>query len=357
MLADTDYCAFRELVEAQSLRHLRRYLDYGKRARKGSGLTELHRWVGRILLDREAIYDLQDKASAFEIGACEWLAAHWDEVNHPEAGVITVGGAVDKVLLVRLMVGASTAPERAGLALLFGERYRRLWSWVGERAAQLAIGDDDDAGSADDDDEPATVLFTRFLEHLERLDPLPIGASTAAAERRLQRAEECEQRLRREVAATTQRAERAAMRVESLQEELTQMRRSVRDEGENGEKLREERSRRIRIERQARDLAQDLERLKSEYLKLDGRMRESAQREGGRIPVGSLSELTQLAQQDPDRLLGLPADASEADLAQARRRFAAAFHSDRTSQLPGWVGEVFDQLLGLVNAACDRSRR
>ena len=84
MLADTDYCAFRELVEAQSLRHLRRYLDYGKRARKGSGLTELHRWVGRILLDREAIYDLQDKASAFEIGACEWLAAHWDEVSHPE---------------------------------------------------------------------------------------------------------------------------------------------------------------------------------------------------------------------------------------------------------------------------------
>lgn len=354
MLAETDYRAFCELVEGQSLRYLRRYLDYGKRARKGSGLTELHRWVGRILLDREAVYGLQDKASAFEIGACEWLAAHWDELNHPEPSAITVGGAVDKVLLVRLMVSASTPPERAGLALLFAERYRRLWTWVGERAIQPAL-DDDEPASAVVDDEPATELFTRFLEHLERLAPLPMGSS-ADAERRLRQALECEQRLRREVAATTHRAERAATRVEGLQEELTQLRRSVREEADNGEKLREERSRRIRIERQARDLAQELAGLKSEYLKLDSRMRESAQRQGG-VPVSSLSELTQLAQWDPSRLLGLPADASTEDLARARRRFAAAFHSDRTSQLPGWVGEVFDQLLGLVNAACDRTRR
>jgi curved DNA-binding protein CbpA len=60
---------------------------------------------------------------------------------------------------------------------------------------------------------------------------------------------------------------------------------------------------------------------------------------------------------DPQKLLGLSAGATPEEVAQARRRFAAAFHSDRTSQLPDWVGELFDQLLGAVNAACDRSHR
>ena len=40
-----------------------------------------------------------------------------------------------------------------------------------------------------------------------------------------------------------------------------------------------------------------------------------------------------------------------------RRRFAAAFHSDRAAQLPPWVRELFDRLLALVNASCDRVRR
>ena len=73
MLADQDYQAFRDLVEGQSLRGLRRYLDYGKRAHHEEGLTELYQWLGRML-DREAVYDLPDKASVFEIGTCEWLA-------------------------------------------------------------------------------------------------------------------------------------------------------------------------------------------------------------------------------------------------------------------------------------------
>jgi hypothetical protein len=352
MLAETDFSDFRRLVEGQSLRHLRRYLDYGKRARQGEGLTELHQWLGRILLDREQVYGLQDKASAFEIGACEWLAMHWDELNHPGAGVVTVAGTVDKVLLIRLIVDASTAADRAALATLFAERYARTWSWVRERAVQLIDADDDIEASA----KPATILFTRFLAHLQNLEPTS-GTAASEAERRLVEATEREDRLRREVTATTERADRAAARVESLQEELAGLRRSVRDERENGDKLREERSRRIRIERQSRDLAQELDRLKSEYLKLDARMREAAQRETGGAPVGNLAELAQLAQMDPGRLLGLPANATDADLAQSRRRFAAAFHSDRASQLPVWVGELFDQLLGVVNAACDRLRR
>lgn len=365
MLAEADYQEFRGLVEGQSLRHLRRYLDYGKRVRQGTGLTELHQWLGRILLDREDVYGLHDKASAFEIGACEWLAGHWDELNHPGAGTVTVAGDVDKVLLLRLIVGAATATERTALATLFGERYGRTWSWVRERSAQLAEGVKQDQPTADGPDrsmavpdgEPSTILFTRFVDQLERLDPLPGGAGAAEAQRLLLEATEQEDRLRRELAAMTDRAERAASRSEGLQEELTQLRRSVRAENESGEKLREERSRRIRLERESRDLAQELDRLKREYLKLDARMREVAQREHGGAPVGNLAELAQLAQLDPHRLLGLAVEATAADLAQTRRRFAAAFHSDRTSQLPVWVGELFDQLLGVANAACDRLRR
>jgi hypothetical protein len=366
MLAETDFRELRDLVEGQSLRHLRRYLDYGKRVRQGTGLAELHQWLNRILFDRETVYGLQDKASAFEIGACEWLAVHWDELNHPGAGAMTVAGHVDKVLLVRLIVGAGTATERTALATLFGQRYSRTWSWVRERAAQLE-GEKQDPPTADGRDSAeethdggaSTTLFTRFVEELERLDPLAAGAGAGAAEleRLLLEASEREARLRREVAAMTDRAERAATRSESLQEELTESRRSIREENDSGEKLREERSRRIRIERESREVTQELDRLKREYLKLDARMREAAQREHGGAPVGNLEELAQLAQLDPNLLLGLPADANEADLAQTRRRFAAAFHSDRTSQLPVWVGELFDQLLGVANAACDRLRR
>ena len=349
MLAEDDYSAFCAFVENQSLRHLRRYLDYGKRVRNGEGLRELQQWLGRILLDQDNIYGLEDKASAFEIGACEWLAVHWDELNHPDADPVTIAGPVDKVLLVRLIASQTAGPQRAALAQLFRERYGRTWSWVGERATQLESVDVIEGQSS-------TELFTRFLEHLDNFVPISNGPSSAEIETQLEQAQEREERLRREVAATTHRAERAATRVEGLQQELSQARRSTREEGELSERLREERSRRIKLERQARDGAQELERLKSEYLKLDSRLRESAHREGG-LPMGELVEIAQLAQLDPQKLLGLSAGATPEEVAQARRRFAAAFHSDRTSQLPDWVGELFDQLLGAVNAACDRSHR
>jgi hypothetical protein len=363
MLADAEYAEFLELVEGQSLRQLRRYLDYGKRTRQGGAVAELHQWLGRILLDRDSVYGLEDKASAFEIAACEWLAGHWDELNHPEPAVVTVAGAVDKVLLVRLLVSAETPAQRTGLAQLFRQRYGRIWSWISERASQLAVSEEAEDGTeaaedaASTPDEPESLLFIRFLEHLERLAPLPAGAGSSGDAERLRAAEEREERLHREIAATTNRAERAATRGEGLQEEVAQLRRAAREEGENGEKLREERTRRIRIERQARDVAQELERLKNEYLRLDARMRESAQREGGGLPLSSLAELAKLADADPGRLLGLGPDATAEDLARTRRRFAAAFHSDRISQLPPWVAEVFDQLLSLANAACDRARR
>lgn len=367
MLTPAQYTSFRQLVEGQSLRHLRRYLDYGKRARQDAGWTELHQWIGRILLDQESVYELEDKASAFEVAACEWLARNWDALNHPEAEVVTIAGPVDKVLLVRLIIATSAPAQRTGLAMLFAERYGRTWTWVQERAGQVAaatatdeaeegapVGHTEESGQGDRG--AALMLFERFVQQLDALDPLPGGAGPAA-EQSLREAKEREERLRREVAATTDRAERAATRVEAVQEELAQLRRTTRQEQDNGDKLRDERSRRIKLERQARDLAQELERIKSEYLKLDARMRDVAQRDSTGSPVGSLEELGRLAQVEPGRLLGLSPGASDEDLAKARRRFAAAFHSDRAAQLPDWVREVFDQLLGAVNAACDRMRR
>lgn len=350
MLTGADYDEFRRLVEAQSVRQLRRTFDYGKRARQGAGIRDLHRWVGRILLDRDEVYDLADRAVAFEIGACEWLAGRWDEMAHPAPAVVTVAGPVDKLLLVRLLRAADSAEERAAWAALYAERYGRAWSWIGERADSLAAAPEE---TDEETPEPSLELFERFLAQLDELDPLP-ASGDPQAESRLLEAEELIERLRREAAALTDRADRAALRAEGLQDEVGQLRRSVRQEADSGEKLRDERSRRIRAERQARDAAQELERLKAEYIKLDGRLRAGEGRGPG--PGAEIAELTRLAQADPLALLGLQPGASAEELAQARRRFAAAFHSDRASQLPPWVGEFFDQLLALVNAACDRAR-
>lgn len=349
MLSSDDLGAFHEAVESQSLRQIRRYLDYGKRVRQAGSLAELHRWLGRILHDEDGVYDTTDVASAFEIGACEWLASHWDELNHPAPSIVTVAGPVDKTHLLRLLVEAPDSEAKSGWALLFAQRYGKIWSWVEERALQTA------ATQAEPDAELESAPFVRFLELLQQLEPLGVGGS-AETTRQLEEAEQLQQRLQREVAATTQRAERAATRAEALQEEIENLRRTVRQDQSSSERLRDERSRRIRIERQARDLAQELERLKSEYVKVDGRLREQARRDGTQpTTLGSLEELRHVAQTTPMQILGLGENATAAELAKARRRFATAFHSDRTSQLPAWVGELFDQLLGVVNAACDRA--
>ena len=50
-ISEGEYSKFGELVEAQDPRTLRRYLDYGKRAKSGQGLSELSQWIGKILLD------------------------------------------------------------------------------------------------------------------------------------------------------------------------------------------------------------------------------------------------------------------------------------------------------------------
>ncbi|MCH2465765.1 MAG: hypothetical protein MK237_07675, partial [Gemmatimonadetes bacterium] len=60
------------------------------------------------------------------------------------------------------------------------------------------------------------------------------------------------------------------------------------------------------------------------------------------------------AQHGCPEILGHPEHPGEGEVGLARRRFAAAFHSDRVVTLPPWVRQAFDQLLAMVNEACDR---
>lgn len=363
LLGPDEYARFCAVVEAQSPRQLRRFLDYGKRARQGTGLAELQLWIGRILFDRDRVYTVDDKAAAFEVGACEWLTRRWGEVGQPGTQMLVLAGAVDKVRLFRALVRPSEAATRAALAVLFAQRYGRTWSWVRQRAAQSrAEGSDTDAppavaaAAAPGSWQAEDAAFVRFVEELDEVDPLPLGPGAQRLERSLAEAQERDERYRRELEAATERAERAVTRLESLQHEARQLRHDLRQAREDGDKLRDERSRRIRTERQARDAERELTRLRSEYAKLDGRLRDSIQRRGERGEA-QVPDLTAIAQLPLDQLLGLPPGAANDDLAQARRRFAAAFHSDRAAQLPPWVGELFDRLLGMVNAACDRARK
>lgn len=353
MLAEADAATFRSLVDGQSIRQLKRYLDYGKRARQGAGMAELGQWVGRILLDRDAVYSLEDRARAFEIGACEWLARHWEQVSQPAADVVTVAGDVDKVRLLRLVIGARDPAQQTALASLLAQRYQRTWAWAEERAAQMADGEQGENPAEAGGEEAAEGLFLRFLGTLAEIDPLASADGDGEAERALAEAVEREAHTRRELEIAAERAERAVARLETVQEEVSQLRRTLRDERANGDKLREERSRRIKIEREARTAAQELDRLKTEYVRLDSRLRETAQRHGATAAQLDLSELSGL---DPYQLLGLQPPASKEELTKARHRFAAAFHPDRAAQLPDWVGTLFDRLLGIVNAACDRTR-
>ena len=297
VLTSDEYAHFRELVEAQSPRQLRRFLDYGKRVRQDSGMAELVLWVGRILFDRDHIYTTQDKAAAFEIGACEWMARRWGEVSQPAAEAVTIAGPIDKVRLLRMLLADEEPAARSALAALFAQRYGRTWSWVRERAAQpIRCGTDDDAPQTTGGTEAEELvagedaLFGRFVEELEALDPLPLGSGALRLERLLADAQEREQRLRRELEVATERAERAVTRLESVQEEVKQLRHDLREGRQNGDQLREERSRRIKTERQVRDAARELERLKAEYVKLDGRLRVAARRRTAATAVGRFSD-------------------------------------------------------------------
>ncbi len=113
------------------------------------------------------------------------------------------------------------------------------------------------------------------------------------------------------------------------------------------------------MERQTTEGGRDFERLKSEYLKLDQRLRSMAARAAAaeRSEGDTRSfDLTAIRNYSPGQILGIDGLVSERELSQVRRRFAAVFHPDRVEQLPAWVGAVLEEILGIINEACDRTK-
>jgi len=351
--------ALHELTESHSPRSLRRYLDYGKRLRSRSGLDELRRWLGKILLDDGSVYDLSDRSMAFEVASCERIRAMWATLEEVTPEVIALGGPVDKMGIYRRIFDPGASPaRRAALLGVMKERYRRTWTWLRDCSVVAP------AESEVMEEEP---LLQRFLETLDKVDPVGEGGASQAEELErlgevIRRRDEDLRTLTQELEVAEDRATRAHQRAKGFESESKQMRRQLRDERENGEKLRQERSRRIKVERETRDSINELQRLRSEYVKLDERLREMAHRAakaeargkpgGAAGPTVDLSPLRGLA---AAQLLGLVGPPGAEELNRARRQFAAALHSDRVSQLPRWVGELFDELMGIVNETCDRS--
>lgn len=360
-MTDDDLQALRQLMESQSPRVLRRFLDYGKRLRSGVGLDQLSQWLGKILLDDGSVYDLSERSQAFEIAACEHISEMWERLESVEPEVITVGGPIDKMAIYRrLLDGRIDEARRAALLDLMRQRYRKTWSWL--RDCSLANREIHRSRDGRGDDQ----LLQRFLQELDRIDPLEEGGVSSQQLNSLRevsrRQEESLKTLADELEVAEDRSERAHQRAKTFESESKQMRRQLREEKENGEKLRQERSRRIKVERETRDSMNELQRLRSEYIKLDERLREMARRaaaaearRGSGMAASLRIDLSPLRSIAAAQLLGLGDPPTPDDLNRARRQFANALHSDRVNQLPGWVGELFDELMGIVNEICDRS--
>ena len=267
-----EFTRFRGLVESQTPRGLRRFLDYGKRVRTGQGLEELGQWLGRILLDDGEVYPDQDRALAFEVAACEYLAERWAELQEsPES--VTLCGPVDKLVIYRHLLQDSYSPQRrSAFALLLAQRYRKSWSFIESRAT------DSGGSTAFGAVQP---LLAQFLRQLDTTDPLSDSGSTAKLDElreELERQKAAFDRLRGKLEDAHEHSGKAQKKADQLDKERQSLARQLSEEREAAEKLSEERRRRIRVERQAREGDRELEKLKLEYVKLDQRLRQMAQR-------------------------------------------------------------------------------
>jgi hypothetical protein len=349
---------FRELVENQSLRSVRRNLDYDKRVKSGEGLAEFRQWLGKILLDDGTVYGTEEKALAFEVGACDSIGLQWADLRQATPEAVTIAGPLDKTVLYFMILAESQSwQRRAACAQLFAERYRKHWKWIQQSASELAAGGQDVEKNA---------MFYRCMEAVNDSGGILVGGDGETGASAVDRyREELEAktaelaRMEQDLEFAEDRARRAHQRIKTMDGEHKQLRTRLRAEKENGEKLREERSRRIKLERQTAEGGRDFERLKSEYLKLDQRLRSMAARATAAEQSARTSQsfdLGAIRNYPPGQILGIDGPVSEQELSQVRRRFAAVFHPDRVEQLPAWVGTVLEELLGIINEACDRTQ-
>ena len=213
-------------------------------------------------------------------------------------------------------------------------------------------------------DAAQAAIFLRCMEAVNRSGAFQIGGDGEIGDGEVDRyREEIEAktaelaRMEQDLEFAEDRAHRAHQRIKQIDGEHKKLASQLRAEKDNGEKLREERSRRIKLERQAAEGGKDFERLKSEYLKLDQRLRSMAARAAAAERSAAQSfDLAAIRNCPPGQILGIDGPVSEQELNRVRRRFAAVLHPDRVEQLPAWVGAVLEELLGIINEACDRTK-
>ena len=345
------------LVEGQSPRGVRRYLEYGKRLKEGVGLEEFYQWIAKILLDGGTVYSIEEKAVAFEIGTCELVADLWaDLVDYPRADLVLYR-PLDKCGIYRaiLQAGASTGRRSAFLYLL-GKRYKKQYSWIGELAGREQRRPFAESGSG--------RLYGQFLSTLDSRVPQMSHDEAGEVSRLKGQLEHQRQQLialDKDLERAEDRAKKAQQGLKAQVEEMDWIKRQLREERENGEKLRSERKTRIKSQRQLGEAKRELDKLRREYIRQEARLKEMArrltraeQRTGGlnwRLNIEALREM------EPGCLLGLDERCDDESIGRIRRRFAAAFHPDRAGELPPWVGELFVDLLGAINEACDRAHK
>ena len=336
---------------------MRRYLDYGKRLKEGAGLDEFYQWIATILLDDGQVYSSDEQALVFEIGTCELVADQWGGLAEGTPADLVLNQLVDKCAIYRLIL-QETAPlsRRIAFFRLLEKRYKKQYNWIEELAASK-------------DRYPFAAssggrLFSQFLLSLDESAPVSVAEEGVEVDRflrEIQRRNEEMEELQQDLEIAEERATRVQKRLRDQDLEVDRLKKQLRDERENGEKLRSERKTRIKSQRQSGEAQHELDKLRREYLKLDARLKEMASRlaktEGRDIGGELRVSLDGLRRLDVGRLLGIGERVDEAHLGQVRRRFAAAFHPDRTGELPQWVRELFVEVLGLVNEACDRAKK
>ena len=360
-----DYAEFQILVEDQGLRSVRKYLDYDKRTKAG-GMAELAQWVGKILLDDDDVYAVEDRALAFEIAAIESIAATWDTLESSPADPTVITGAIDRTFLLRQICSPlHDLGQKAAFMQDFRGRYKKQATWMRERSRMLAR---DEEISPFAGDSPGATLFSEFLDRLEVTSPLPhsgVGSGAPVLEE-LERLRSEAEAAKSKIAELTSdlefaedRDRRAHQRLREVEETERRLAKQLREARAEADNIREERSRRIKLEREVAEVRREEERVREEYVKQEARLHQMARRlaaaEGQRyLPIIDVNAMRDL---DASQILGVKGPLTEAEAGQVRRLFAAVFHSDRAVRLPAWVGRLCDDVLAVVNEACDRIRR
>jgi hypothetical protein len=348
LFAPGEYRDFVDLVEKQSLRQLKRYHDYGKRVHDPQALVGLMELLGKVLLDRR-VYSLEERALAFEILACESLRSQDFGQESVEGQVVVIGGEINQVQLYRQMLGKDPLPFlQAGCAQVFAQNYRKFWDWIEQIPGWGQQSD--------------YLLLKHFLGLLDQDEPMAgqqafkepdVNVGIEAA----RHAAEIDE-LRNDLEFAEDRANRAHQRLKKQERDLAELRRQIRQERENGEKLRVERSRRIRQDLNASQGQREFEELKQEHAKVIHRLQQTAQRlaaaqqQLSQNKSSAIDGLDLLRTIDPSELLDI-GQSTPAEIGKIRRRFAVLLHPDRIRHLPPWIQEHFDQLLRIVNQACD----